>query len=328
MSADPNTALLSKIDDLRKSSAESVGDLVGRVFRDGVVSRAEADALFVLNDRISRRTPGWDRRFIRAVGDYLLHTEAPEGWISDDEADWLTTRLAKAEVDPRDVDVELLLTVLRKAEGAPPRLGVFALKLCCKRIVLQGHADTAETERVRRALYAPGGAGGLWVTREEARILFDTNDAVATARNAKEWNDLFARAIGNHLLAAAHPDPDTEVEALRREQWLKSDSGGVFAAFGDMLTQGSWFDRVSWKPGRAAEARRVAREAADKAASNINAEEEDWVKRRLGWDKQTSPAEQALLDFLVRETPGLTAGLAALGDPSTSGQMDKAPRPN
>ena len=324
MSADANSALLNKIDDLRRSSAESAGDLVARVFRDGVVTRAEADALFVLNDRLSRRTSGWDKRFITAVSDFLLQTEAPQGWISDQEADWLMAHLQSVADAPREVDVDLLVTVLRKADGAPPRLGLFALQLSCARIIAKGQADEAETERVRGALYAPGGAGGLWVTRDEAQLLFKTNDAVANARNAKSWGELFARAIGNHLLAASHPDPDTELDALRRESWLESDSGGVFAAFGDMLANGDWFERLTWKPGQAEKARNEAREAAQRSAERIEQQEEDWVLRRLGWDNRVSPAERTLLDFLAREAPGLTAGLAALNEAPNTDRMDKS----
>lgn len=324
MSAEREAALLNKMDDLRKSSAVSAGDLVSRVFRDGVVSRSEAETLFSLNDRLKRRSEQWDKRFILAICDFLLETEAPAGWVSDEEADWLLERLGGTQNAPRAVDIDLLVSLLRKAEGAPPRLGVFALTLACQRIQNAGLADEAETERVRGALYAPGGAGGLWVTRDEARLLFETNDAIAQARNDVAWNDLFARAIGNHLLAAAHPDPDTIGEALRREIWLKSSSGGVFEAFADVFRVGDWFSRVTSSPKLAADARHLAREAADRAAAGVNAEEQGWFLKRLGWDNQISRAEESLMAFLSKEAPGFSVGLGALALRNEGEPMDKA----
>ena len=62
-------------------------------------------------------------------------------------------------------------------------------------------------ERMRRILHAPAGGGAVSITRHEANILFRTNDAIADVLNAKSWDNVFAKAIINHLLSAAHPDP-------------------------------------------------------------------------------------------------------------------------
>lgn len=305
------TALLAQIESLERSSRSEADQRLTEVFRDGIVTREEAERLFELHPRMSATSAGWDARFVEAICDFLLKVEPPVGWISDDEADWLVAEIeARAPALPSEAELELLLTALRLASGAPPRLGRYALGLACRMITAKGFAEEADVETVRRAIYAPASDGGLWVTREEAGMLFRTNDAVAHARNHDSWNDLFARCIGNHLLAAAHPDPMSEGEALRRETWLKSTGGGVFAGFGNAFGQG-WFDRVLHDPERAQRARTAARQSAQQKAEMLTEDETSWFLRRLGWDKSISPAERALIGFLKAEAPGFTDGLVA-----------------
>lgn len=305
------TALLAQIEKLERTSRNEADQRITEVFRDGVVTREEAERLFELHPRLSASSPGWDARFVEAICDFLLKVEPPEGWISDEEADWLISEIeARAPALPSEAELELLLTALRLASGAPPRLGRYALGLSCRRIVENGRADADDVERVRRAIYAPASDGGLWVTREEAALLFRTNDAIAHARNDESWNDLFARCVGNHLLAAAHPDPISEGEALRRETWLKSKGGGVFSAFSNVFGEG-WFERVTHDPRRAARARNAAVDASQRKGEVLSEDETGWFLRRLGWDKTISPAERALIAFLEAEAPGFSEGLVA-----------------
>ena len=306
-------ALLKRIVALGQATRSEAEQRISDVFQDGLVSRAEAESLFALSPKFTDTSPAWDSRFVEAVCDYLLTHEAPQNWVSDDEADWLMGLIAKRENGPLDVDLELLLAVLRKAEGAPPRLGIFTLKAICDQIVSNGAAQDKHVEQVRRAVYAQSSDGALWVTRAEASILFQTNDKIATAPNTKSWNDLFARTIGNHLIAAAHPDPITEGRALARENWLKAPGGGILANLSTAVSGDGWFERVTFEPGKAAKARRAAKEAADKAGAEVTSSESDWFLKRLRWDGKVSPAERALIDFLDAEAPGFASGIAAAG---------------
>lgn len=167
---------------------------------------------------------------------------------------------------------------------------------------------------MRRALFAPAGEGAIWVTREEATVLYLTNDAIAFAKNDPAWNDLFARAIANHLLAAAHPSPMSESEALERERWLGegADVGDFLAKITNGFAEGSWFEKVSYNTDKAADARMAAREAALREAEQVDDEENAWFLKRLGWDKKISPAERALVDFLKQEAPGFADGIAVI----------------
>lgn len=302
-------ARFAKLGEMSEAEARRI---VNEVYSDGIVSRREAEALFRLNELLSESDPLWDARFEEAIKDYLLTREPPAGWVTDDEADWLLGQVSADSAAPSLPEIDLLLSVLRYAEGAPLSLSRFVLKAVSDRIKSNGQANSDMVERMRRVLNAPAGEGNVWVSQFEARVLFETNDAIAFAKNHKSWNDMFARAIGNHLMARSHPDPLTEAKALSREQWLEESSGGVGGVFGRMaasFADGSWFQKITYDGRKAAEARMAANDAALRQAEKITSEENAWFMKRIGADDSISPAERALLDFLSREVPGFTHGL-------------------
>ncbi|MEO0550158.1 MAG: hypothetical protein AAFZ91_09565 [Pseudomonadota bacterium] len=303
-------ARFAKLGEMSESEARRI---VNDVYSDGIVSRGEAEALFRLNDMLSASDPLWDTRFEEAIKDFLLTREKPEGWITDEEADWLTAQISHEGAAPSAREIDLLLHVLRYAEGAPLSLSRFALEAVSARIKANGQASFEMVERMRRVLYAPAGEAAVWVSQHEAMVLFETNDAIAFAKNHASWNDLFARAVGNHLMARSHPNPVTESQALARERWLEEKSGGIggmFAGMAASFSDGTWFQKITYDPRKAAQARMAADDAARREAEKITAEENKWFLRRIGADDKISPAERALIDFLSREVPGFTHGLA------------------
>lgn len=304
--------LMARVSHLGEMSEAEARRIVNEVYRDGVVSRQEAEALFRLNEQLAERDPVWVERFVEAIKDFLLTREAPEGWITDEEAGWLIGIIGRDGHIETASEIDLMLSLLRHAEGAPASLSHYCLEAISRRIIKNGVADEAMSERMRRILHAPGGDSGLWVSRDEATVLFRTNDAIAEAPNAKSWNNVFAKAILNHLLAAAHPEPQTESDALSREAWLqdnKASVGGFFGKMANAFTSGAWFDKVSYDPEAAARARYMAKEAAAKAGKQVTEEEDKWFLRRLGWDKSVSPAERTLIELLKSEAPGFARGL-------------------
>lgn len=304
--------LMAKVSELGRMSEQEARRLVNEIYEDGVVSRAEADALFDLNDKLSGADPLWDDRFREAIKDFLLTVEAPLGWVTEEESHWLTERIGRDGHVALETELDLLLDVLRYAEGTPRDLGLFTLQAICDHAKDKTYVDAPTVERLRRALYAGAGDGAAWVTRAEAAELFGLNDAVGRSKNDTSWNDLFARAIGNHLMASAHPTPMSETDALAREKWLKSRSGGVagfFATAVSSMTDGSWFEKVAYDSKKAARAKLAAKEAALKAAESVDDGEENWLVNRLGWDKEITPAERALIEFLKKEAPGFTFGI-------------------
>lgn len=293
------------------SEAEALR-IVNETYQDGIVSRGEAEALFRLNDVLRGADAQWASRFQEAMKDFLLTREPPEGWVTEEEADWLIAQIKWDGDVPGLPEIDLVLEILRKAEGAATKLSNFVLEAISARIIADGVANLKMVERMRYALYAGAGDGGLWVTQLEAAVLFKTNDAIASARNASSWNDLFARAIGNHLMARAHPAPSTVDQALAREAWLSDTSvnpGGFFAQMGASFASGNWFKNVTHSEEKASRARQKAADAALQQAKIVTEDESDWLAKRLQWDKTISPAEMRLLEFLQEEAPGFAQGL-------------------
>ena len=306
--------MMARVAHLGEMSESEARRIVNETYQDGIVSRGEAEALFRINDVLKATDPEWASRFQEALKDYLLTREPPEGWVTDEEAEWLLSQVQMDGDKPGLDEIDLLLAVLRQAKGAPESLAHYTLEAISARIIADGVANMNMVERMRYALYAGAGDGGLWVTAHEAAVLFKTNDAIAEARNATTWNDLFARAVGNHLMARAHPAPQTVQEALSRETWLNdtsSNAGGFFARMGASFASGNWFETVTYSGKKAADARMAAADAASRDAERVTDEEQTWLKRRLGWDKKISPAETALIEFLKQEAPGFTEGLVA-----------------
>ena len=305
-------AMMASVEKLGEVSEAEALRIVNETYKDGIVSRGEAEALFRMNDVLSSADVEWASRFQEALKDFLLTREPPEGWVTDEEADWL---LAQVKVDgdkPGLDEIDLLLTVLRHANGAPEKLATFTLEAISDRIIADGLANLNMVERMRHALFAGAGQGGLWVTQHEAAILFKTNDAICDSRNASTWNDLFARAVGNHLMARAHPEPQSVNDALAREAWLEDTSvnpGRIFSGMGASILSGSWFKALTGSESKAKKARQAAAEAAHRAAERVNEEETTWLLHSIGQDEKVSPAERALIEFLKKEAPGFTSGL-------------------
>lgn len=314
MSSPDTHSILTRLQHASDISANDATQLVKSIYADGVVSREEAELLFRLNDQIALYDASWSGRFIEAVKDFLLTRQPPEGWVTEAECNWLIAQVTRDGKCASDTEVELLLSVLRHAEGAPEALSRFTLQAIRERAVAEGRITSETVEHVRRALYAGASAGATWVSRCEATALFELNDAMARAANDKSWNDLFARAIGNHLMAFMHPSPDNIAEALRKEAWLKEEvqPGSLFAGMSEAISDGSLFAKIAQEdPAKMEKARTAAREAAARKAEEIEPAEEAWFLKRLGWDRRISPAERALIAFLKAEAPGFVHGLAA-----------------
>ncbi len=109
-------------------TADDVQLLRGEVFRDGIVTRAEAESLFALHASCHDQSADWPRFFVEAVTDYIVHQEKPHGYISEDNADWLVRAISRDGIVDTAVEMELLVTVLEKAKSSPERLSAYALE--------------------------------------------------------------------------------------------------------------------------------------------------------------------------------------------------------
>ena len=305
--------LLAQISTVVKLSETDAHRVATDLYRHGILSLTDAEALFRLNFTTAGTDPAWDRLFIAAMKEFVLVHSDPKSWVTEDETDWLIENIRRDMTGPIASEVDLLLQIIRYAEGVPERLGYFALQMACARITHVGKATPEDVERVRRALIVPAGESHSWISGQEAELLVRTNDAIAFSANDPSWNDLFARAISNHLMARAHPEPSSEQSLLSRDHWvgdMRPEPGTFLEHARTGVSDDGWFEPISQDEKKADAARSVARQAALREANIGTDDETSWFLKRLELDKSVSLAERALIDFLKLEAPGFTQGLA------------------
>jgi hypothetical protein len=180
-----------------------------------------------------------------------------------------------------------------------------------------GGLTAADVEELRRALLAGSGEGSGPITRDEADALLALVDATAGRDNHPSFSDLFARALGNHLLALGEPVGPEVRESLRRDRWLDERhpiTGGVRGFFARSLTciiSGDGFVNAagSWLARGAADA--VFEAKLGQAGQMIDRAEAAWLRRRLAGCESGASAVRALLDFVHDEAamPAMTETL-------------------
>jgi hypothetical protein len=311
----------------KRITAEDVQALRRSLYNDGVAEAGEVERLFAMDEAAETHDPSWCELFVEAVTDYLVEQVGPQGYVDEANADWLISRIGRDGAVKTATELELLVKVIEKAKSSPERLSAFALAQV-KKAVVDGEGPLArggkleagrvgrdEVELMRRVLYAFGGDGNVAVTRAEAEILFDINDATAGADNDPSWPDLFVKAIANFLMAASGYAPPTRQEALRREAWLDAPTGGVTDFFSRMVAGGlrgalqayrQPATEEAWAARNAQAATRVA------VAEQVTGEEAEWLARRIGRDGALHESEKALLRFIRDEVPSVHPSLQSL----------------
>lgn len=312
-------------------TAEDVRRLRAEIYGNGVVSTSEADWLFRLDEATGSTTPEWTELFIGALTDFVVRQEKPEGYVSAENAAWLTSRISADGVVKTGTELELLVKVLEVAVTSPPALSAFALRQVAAAVIdgdgplatagalTPGVIGAAEVALVRRILFAFGSDGAIGVTREEAEVLFDLNDRTREADNDMAWSDLFVKAIANFLMATRGYAVLSREEALRREAWLDEPPRGVTALFGDVTSallsnglKGIW---RAWRDEESAQARRNREtEAEIRVAETVSSDEVRWLADRIGRDGVIHENERALLRFLREESPDIHPSLRTLLD--------------
>jgi len=312
MQESDQNSLISKVDGLGKISESDARGLLDELTEDGIDSRLEAEVVFKLNRQISELPAEWSERFCGMLKDFLLTAEAPIGWMDKQECNWLIGQIAPYQAAVTLQEIDLLLDVLPHAEGAPLAVAKCALNAIVSVAARNGRMSPELLERLQVALLEGQSDSRTWITQWEAKCLLEINDSTRFSRNADEWNSLFARAIANHLMARAHPAPETMADALDRRQWFNSQTdaelGGMYLLGIQSTDQGHWFERCARSPAQAQLAHTTAQTIAGQDGASVEAEE-DWLVRRLGWDKTMTQAEHALIGLLKDEAPGFVHGL-------------------
>lgn len=338
MSTRSITKPIAEIAQRGRISPEVVIELRRKMFQDGHIGEDEAEQLFYLDSNCEKVCPEWNTFFIEALTDYLVEQVEPRGYISVANASWLIDKVGEDGRIETSTELELMVNIIEKSKMIPPVLSAYVIEQV-KQAVAEADGYTraaeqlrpgvlgeAEVDILRRTLYAAGGAGHTAVTKEEADMLFDLNDAVKHADNHASWSDLFVKAIANYLMAAHGYSIPARDEALRLEKWVDDRShstGGmtgdiVSGAFSSMLVKGLrgvWSDLTAKGPTEQAyERRQRAHEAMISMNERITVDEAIWLSERIGRDGELDANERALLTFVKEESPDIHPSLQPLID--------------
>jgi hypothetical protein len=315
---------LSALDGKAELTAEDAITVRRIVFGgDVTVSHDEAVALMQLNADAGKISLEWRALFIEALTDYVVHQQ-PEGYVDDAKADWLVAAVRK-EQHVREDEIEMLIHVLEQADQTPPWFSSFVLDLM-KSLILarfshQGRLAREDIERLRRVLFAAGGDGNVAVSRREAEVLFDINDAIGAAVSDPAWTDLFVRAISNAVLFETPWTPGAAHER-EAEGWLDDASKHPFQRLAGLANPRA--DRanmleglreiVHWNFDDHQMDRALAADAALEAnAERITADEAHWLNQRIGRNGRVDANEQALLAFLRANAREIDPALDEIG---------------
>jgi hypothetical protein len=311
-------ALIEKLAADGRISADEALDVRRAIFPDGAVSRPEAEALYLLNERVGGDDPSWNACFVEAICDHLLLADAPQGHVSDEGAAWLESRIGRDAVLEGPTELALLLTLLDKAESCPARLSELARQYVGHAVLsgkgyegrdvalVPGQIGETELKMISRVLYASAGAGNVHVTREEAEWLFELDAATEGRAHVAGWRDLFVSALMNHLFAAGPSGLLDRDAMLGRAEWLKAGTGGLGAFFGRIFAGGrqGYVDNVDQpSPSEAMDSHNQKREGDARVAEALDASEAAWLVTRIRADGRRTANEQALVEA-VRAAKG------------------------
>jgi hypothetical protein len=305
----------------RGSIRETDVRLFRRIFyEDGIVTAEEADLLFKLNDACPVQHADWPEFFIEAVTDYLVFQERPQGYITAGNAHWLIDKISCNGVVDSKSELELVVNVLDKARWAPVSLARFALEQVKHAVIAgsgplrngtslePGRITDGEVDLLRRILYAFAGGGQVAVTRDEADILFDIDEAVEDAAPNPIWTDFFVKAIANVIMSTSGYSVPSREEALRQEASLQyPEQPTSVLAFLMAMVQSNLASVRDAYHDQTSEERALARLEHQRIEIITNEEiteaEASWLVTRLGRNNRLSPSETALVAYLKRESP-------------------------
>ena len=289
--------------------------------KDGIAA-SDIESLFAINEIARIQDATWAGFFIEAVTDFIINELSPQGYVTAANASWLIERIGRDGRVDSGTELELLVTILDQARWVPESLVRYALDqvklavvhgdgpLRAGKQLKAGQITADEVALLRRILYAFGGDGNAAITRIEAEVLFDIEDATAGTPQAPEWQELFVKAVASVVLSASGYKVPSREEALRQENWL--------AVRGD-LSIGKVLGRMFCSSdNQTAEERalaRLERQRIEIITNEVVSETEaTWIADRIGGDGRVTANERILLEFLKRESRQIHPSLRLLID--------------
>ena len=295
-------------------TADEVLFLRRSVFGDGVVTTRELEALFDLGDRAPDGDPEWTQFFAEAVADFYLREEEPHGYLTTDEFDELQARISRNH-HASPLECMLLVKLMETAVETPPEMSAYTGREIKAAILAKDipAVDKDDVMLIRRWLFAAGGDGHVGVTRAEAEILFDINDAVRAGEANPAWSQLFTQGIVNHLMACLGYSAASREEAMRRHAFISDQSTSVGGFFQKMFAGvGAALKTAGEKEPSVYEEKAAARDRAVADAAAVTPEEANWLAARIGRDGALDDNERALVARIRELEDDLPAELKAL----------------
>jgi hypothetical protein len=222
-------------------SAKDVVALRRWSWSDGIMSDAEAAALFELNSLAKTNDPEWADFFVEALTDYALSRSDPKGYVNDPDARWILGQIDKDGRVDSATELELLVKLSEKAIDVPQELKSYALDQI-EKTVLSGEGVTHESHEpacminaseaalLRRLLFASSSDGPVQVSQQEAEMLFRLKDACIANENAPAWKTLFVQGVGNFLMGYCSYQTLTRERAQELERFM-NDTRFSFSKF-------------------------------------------------------------------------------------------------
>lgn len=292
----------------QKITADEIAALRRTVWSDGVVSPAEAEQLFDMNDRADPSDQAWADYFIEALVEFMLARGEPQGFVTDADADWLIAHFNRDGRLDSEGELETLVHLFERAGQLPDSLRDYGLAQI-EQAVLTGTGPTrrgdpldpnainqTECDLLRRMIFSAGGDTPGRVGRAEAEMLFRIKDATLGANNASGWKTLFVQGVANNLLTDRHPDEPSRDTALRLERFMNDDSRHIGSFLAKMVAA-----TPDWSLGSSGH-EPTARHPDD---GGYSAGEHAWTDHEIHADGKLDELEQALLDFLDKECGAL-----------------------
>jgi hypothetical protein len=283
---------------------------------DGIITRAEAEALFALNTSLKERSPEWCDFFVEAIGEFVLNGTPPRLQCSLEEAEWLIGQIDHDGEVESMVELETMVRILERAENTPDRLKNYVLAQV-EREVLSGvgptrcggtlsatHISSAECRIIRRVIFASGGHGPAAVTRYDAEMLWRLKDETLAEENAPEWDELFIDGVANYLkgftLQNAQLSHDRKLEL---EGFIADNSASVGRFMGRVAKEApqvmNHFGKVFGKKRSGAEPRGTDYVALAAAGEVVTDFEQQWLEAMIDADGEVDELESRLIARLA-----------------------------
>lgn len=292
-------------------SAEEILELRRLGWADGRMDPEEAEALFAANDACVAPTSEWCDFFVEALSTFIVQTVEPSGYVDDEMADELISRVDRDGRVGTMAELELLVRVAEVAINVPGQLKAYALKHI-EEAVLHGEGPTrhgelapkgineTECRLLRRLIFAPASDRPAAVSKSEAELLFRIKDASLYEANAADWEKLFVQGVANYLQGFGGQEPLSNDRAAELEAFMNREGAGVGGFLGRMFSSRPDFDGAF---GSLLDLSPHAPDVEDEAAeaAELTGEENSWLTDMLEADEELDPLEKALLAFIAED---------------------------